>query len=212
MNKVEGSPALAGIDLDLRIAAAFAPYGVKSDGVKALIMETEAAAVAAGEVAARARERALDPALSAADVIPARREMEARAFWHERLQTAVVRLKERLRRIKGLEEDQRRQVIYERTKAERDLLAAELKAHYPNIEAQLAELIARIDANDREIDFVNAHGLPTGAKRLRSAELVAREVEAWRVNQADVVRITRELCLPSFKHDPHRPYAWPRSR
>jgi hypothetical protein len=29
------------------------------------------------------------------------------------------------------------------------------------------------------------------------------------VNSADVVRITRELCLPAFKHDPHRPYAWP---
>src|SRR6516225_6435384 len=44
------------------------------------------------------------------------------------------------------------------------------------------------------------------------AYLVAREVEAWRVNQTEVVRITRELCLPTFKHDPHRPYAWPRSR
>ena len=27
---------------------------------------------------------------------------------------------------------------------------------------------------------------------------LAREVEAWRVNQADVVRITRELCLPTW--------------
>jgi hypothetical protein len=30
---------------------------------------------------------------------------------------------------------------------------------------------------------------------------VAREVEAWRVQQTDVVRITRELYLPAFKHD-----------
>ena len=35
-----------------------------------------------------------------------------------------------------------------------------------------------------------------GAERLRSAELVARDVEAWRANSTDVVRITRELCLP----------------
>ena len=83
----------------------------------ALLAETEPAAVAAGE-AERARESALDPALSAADVIPARREMEARAFRQERLQTAVVRLKARLREIKGLEEDHRRRVIYEKTKAE----------------------------------------------------------------------------------------------
>jgi site-specific recombinase XerD len=27
-------------------------------------------------------------------------------------------------------------------------------------------------------------------------------------NSSDVVRITRELCLPAFKHDPHASYAW----
>jgi len=66
------------------------------------------------------------------------------------------------------------------------------------IETRLGELIAKIDANDREIDYLNSQMLPTGAERLRSAELVAREVEAWRVNQAGVVRITRELCLPTW--------------
>jgi hypothetical protein len=97
-------------------------------------------------------------------------------------------------------------------KAERDRLAAELKASYPSIEAQLGELIAKVATNDREIDYINSQALPTGAERLRSAELMARGVEAWRMYQTDVVRITVELCLPAFKHDPHRPYAWPRSR
>ena len=58
----------------------------------------------------------------------------------------------------------------------------------------------------------NSHALPSSAERLRSAELIAREIEAWRVNSAGVVRISHELCLPAFKHDPHRPYAWPRQR
>jgi hypothetical protein len=40
----------------------------------------------------------------------------------------------------------------------------------------------------------------------------SKAIEAWRVNQTDVVRITRELCLLAFEHDPYRPYAWPRSR
>jgi hypothetical protein len=111
-----------------------------------------------------------------------------------------------------LEENERRRVTYEKAKTERDLLAAELKAIYPDIETRLGELIARIEANDREVDYINVHKLPRGAERLRCAELVARGVEAWRVNQTDVVRITRELCLPAFKHDPHHPYAWPRSR
>ena len=41
------------------------------------------------------------------------------------------------------------------------------------IETRLGELIAKIDANDREIDYLNSQMLPTGAERLRSAELVA---------------------------------------
>ena len=56
------------------------------------------------------------------------------------------------------------------------------------MEGRLGELIAKIEANDREIEFVNGHALPSGAERLRSAELIAREIEAWRVNSADVVR------------------------
>jgi hypothetical protein len=95
---------------------------------------------------------------------------------------------------------------------ERDRLAAELKASHPSMESRLAELIAKIEANDREIEYINGQALPTGAERLKSAELVARGVESWRVNQTEVVRITQELRLPLFKHDPHQPYAWPRQR
>jgi len=211
MNKVESSPALAGIDLDDRIAAAFR-NSVKSGDVKALIVETEAAAVAGGEAAERARQRALDPPLTASAVAEGRQEMQDARFRHERRQTAVTRLKERLREVEALEEDHRRRKIHDEARAIRDQLAAKLKAIYPSIEAQLGELIGMIEKNDREIEFVNTQALPRGAERLLSAELIARDIEAWRVNQTEVVRITRELCLPAFEHDPHRPYAWPRSR
>ena len=50
------------------------------------------------------------------------------------------------------------------------------------MEGRLGELIAKIEANDREIEFVNGHALPSGAERLRSAELIARGIEAWQVN------------------------------
>ena len=83
---------------------------------------------------------------------------------------------------------------------------------YPSMESRLGELIAKIEANDREIEYVNGQALLSGAERLRSAELIARGIEAWRVNSADVVRISHELRLPAFKHDPHRPYAWPRQQ
>jgi hypothetical protein len=197
-------------DLDQRIAAAFGD--VKSDDVKALIVETEAATVAVDQVVEQTRERALDPKLSVSAVAEARRQMDDSAFRSARLKTAVSRLHKRLKEVRAQEEDQRRWIAYEKVKAERDKLAAELKASYPSIECRLGPLIAEIEANDRMIEYVNSQALPRDAERLRSAELVARDIEAWRVNGADVIRITRELCVPSFKHDQHKPYAWPRSR
>jgi hypothetical protein len=77
--------------------------------------------------------------------------MEDAAFRRDRFQTAVTRLKERLSEVKALEEDHRRRMAYEKTKAERDRLAAGLKARYPSIEAQLGELIPKIEANDRRV-------------------------------------------------------------
>jgi hypothetical protein len=175
-------------------------------------IEAESAALASGKSAEHARERAFDPTLTANLLVEARAQMADAAFRRERLQTAVSRLRERLKEVRAQEENQRRQIAYDRVKTERDSLAAELKASYPSMETRLGELIAKIEANDREIEYINGQVLPTGAERLRSAELVARGIEAWRVNQTEVVRITRELCLPAFKHDPHQPYAWPRPR
>jgi hypothetical protein len=197
-------------DLDDRIAAVFSD-SVQSGVVSALIEETEAASLAYGEVASRARERALDPALMAKAVAEARREMDDAAFKRERLQTAVTRLQARLKEVKAREEDQRRWLLYKKLKDERDRLVVELKAIYPGIEAKLGPLISDLERNEREINFVNGQ-LPTGAARLQSAELLARGLESWRLGMSDVKRITEELCLPAFKHDPHRPYAWPRSR
>jgi hypothetical protein len=211
MSKAHSNTTLGGSALEVAIRSAFVD-GVKSSDVSALIVQAETAAFSAGEAAEQARKQALDPALTANAVVEARRQMEDSAFGRERLQTAVSRLRERLKEVRAQEENQRRQIAYERVKTERDSLAAELKASYPSMESRLGELIAKIEANDREIEFVNGHGLPLGAERLRSAELIARGIEAWRVKSADVVRISHELCLPAFKHDPHRPYAWPRQR
>jgi hypothetical protein len=195
-----------------QIAAAFRADGPTSAGIISLIAEVESAALASSKSAEHARERALDPTLTATAVAEARRQMEDSAFGRERLQTAVSRLRERLKEVRAQEENQRRWIGYEKVKAERDSLAAELKATYPSMESRLGELIAKIAANDRQIEYINGQALPADAERLRSAELIARGIEAWRVNSADVVRITRELCLPAFKHDQHRPYAWPRQR
>jgi hypothetical protein len=160
-NGAMSSPKSNALSLDDRIVAAFAD-DTKSDKVASLIEEVEAAATAAGEEAKQARERALDPTLS--DVAAARREADDAAFRRDRLQVAATRLRERLSELRAIEENARRRIRWEQVKAERDRLAAELTDTYPAIERQLVDLFARLDANDREVKYLNAH-LPTGAAR-----------------------------------------------
>jgi hypothetical protein len=85
----------------------------------------------------------------------------------------------------------------------------ELAAVYPPVAAQLAELMARIAANDREVAYVNAHQLPEGAKRILVAELVGRGMLGFMNNGVEAPSIVQELRLPAFHHDQHAPYAWP---
>ena len=199
------------LSLDERISAAFTDGSTKSDDVPALIAEAEAAAKLAGEAAQRARAQALDPALSPGDVATARREMDDAAFRRDRMQTAVTKLGERLRELKAQEENKRRWLAYDKAKAERDKLAVELKEVYPALSARLADIVARVDANDREIEKVNTWAKPDGAEGLAGAEMVARGIKGFNYGLINIPRITRDLRLPSFEERRHGPYAWPRS-
>ncbi len=197
--------------LDDRIAAAFS-LGAKSGEVVELIGQAEAAASAAGEVAQLARTQALDPALSAERVAIARHEMEDAAFRRDRMQVAVTKLSERLRELKAQEEDQRRWQAYEKTKVERDKLVAELKEVYPAFVGRLADLAARVDANDREVERINNRARPDGADWLAGAEMVARGIKGFNVSTSDVPRITKALRLPSFEYRANDAYAWPHQK
>jgi hypothetical protein len=207
------SPAISELSLDERIAVAFGD-GAKSEDVAALIHEAKAASLSCNDSAEKARKRALDPVLSVNDVADARRQMEDAAFRCQRLQTAVTRLRVRLEQVKAQEEDQQRQLVYERVRQERDQLAVELSAIYPALAHKLAELLPRIAANDREIEYINNHARPSGAERLLVAELIARNLEGFGKSHGNIVirtpRITEELCLPTFEYSAHHPYAWPR--
>jgi hypothetical protein len=172
-------------DLDDRIAAAFAD-DAKSTDVATLIKHTERAARSAADAAGQARKRALDPTLSAKHVADARRAMDDAAFRRDRLQAAVTRLGERL---------------------EHDQLAAELADLYPAVAPKLADLAARIAANDRDIEFINDHKLPNGAGRLPTAELVARGLPGWVSNSIQAPRIVDLLRLPPWH--PRTGYFWP---
>lgn len=194
-----------------RIAAAFAT-GAKSSDVTVLIGQATAAAVASADTADRARTRALDPALSAADVIEARRDMDDASFQRDRLLEAVRRLGERLRELKWQEEQSRRQLAYDAALIERDKLAEEVARTYPALAAQLAKLVTKIAENDEVIERVNRKSRPDGALALESAEAIARGLRGFVVGGAYVARITTELRIPAFQHSEHDAFAWPRPR
>ena len=144
--------AIAQIDLDARIAAAFA-NGAKSNDVATLIKDTERAAASASDMAEQARNYALDPTLSGFELTDARKCMDDAAFKRDRLQAALGKLRERLAELKDQEENARRQVAYDKAKAVRDELAKELADLYPAFAQRLAELLARVAINDARSRF-----------------------------------------------------------
>jgi hypothetical protein len=119
-------------------------------------------------------------------------------------------LLERLEDVRSQELDQRRWVAYEEAKAERDKLAKELADNYPVFAERVAELLPRIATNDREIEYINAQALPSGARHLLVAELLARGPRGFVENSIDIPRITQQLRLPACRYCSVSPYVWPR--
>jgi chromosome segregation ATPase len=197
--------AVAQIDLDARIAAAFA-NGAKSNDVATLIKDTEHGAASASDQAEQARNHALDPTLSGSELKDARECMNDAAFKRDRLQAALGKLRGRLAELKDQEENARRQVAYDKAEAVRDQLAKELADLYPAFAEKLAELLVRVVINDRELDYINNHALPKGVDRLLVAELKARGLPGWVVNSIEAPRITDQLHLPPWQ--PRSNYRW----
>jgi hypothetical protein len=99
-----------------------------------------------------------------------------------------------------------------RVKAERDKLVAELAAIYPAFARKIGELLPRLAANDREVEYINAHALPSDGEGLLEAELVGRGLRGFVESGVQVPRITHTLRLPAFEYSEYEPYVWPRSR
>jgi hypothetical protein len=204
--KIEDPSVIAQVDLDARIAAAFA-NGATSNDVATLIKNAEHGAASASDRAEQARNHALDPTLSSSELNNARNGMEDAAFKRDRLQAATGRLRERLAELKDQEENARRQVAYDKAKAVRDELAKELADIYPAFAGKLADLLSRVVINDGEIDYINNQALPRGADRLLVAELKARGLSGWVVNNVEMPRITDQLRLPPWQQ--RSSYLWP---
>ena len=74
--------------------------------------------------------------------------MEDAACRRDRMQQAVHRLRDRLHQVQREEDQARRWEGYNELRAERDALAKELAAFYPDVTEQLGELVSRIAHND----------------------------------------------------------------
>ena len=72
---------------------------------------------------------------------------------------------------------------------------------------KLAEVLSRIAANDREVDYINKHALPKGAPRLLEVELIARELPGWVQAGIQTLRVIDLLHLPPWH--PRTNYFWP---
>jgi hypothetical protein len=143
------------MELEARIASAF-PEDAKSDEVRSLLAEVEAAAKVAEAAAAAARSRALNPL--AKDVIAARRAMDDAAFKRDRLAEAARRLAQCVGELRALEANRRRRAELERVSAERNRLAEEM-ARMDEPIVQIAHLVSKIEACDREIRNLNVSGV-----------------------------------------------------
>ena len=193
--------------LDDRIAHALRD-DASPDEIRSLIPEVEAAASAVRETAARARARALDPALTSREAALARDEQDDAAFAYDRLSAAVRRLREHRNSLRQSDADARRCVEYERVMAERDAVAAEVTSSYTALCEELVALLRRLSACDARVERVNA-ALPGGAAPLALAEHVARG-SLQRSVGPDVPRLSRALRLPALRPGQHGArLAWP---
>jgi hypothetical protein len=109
------------------------------------------------------------------------------------------------------EEQGRRQTAYTAALIERDKLAAELAEVYPPLAAKLADLAARVAANDAAVERVNQK-LPDGEKWLANAELVARQLKSLFDGPTNIPRIAQHMRLPAFRYAALDPYTWPLAR
>jgi chromosome segregation ATPase len=159
-----------------RIASAFAEDATSSD-IRSVLGDVEAARGAAEAAAESARSRALDPLT--ADVPAARRTMDDAVFERDRLAEVARRLAPRVAEAAAREATMRRRSELARVTSERNRLAEEMARMVEPI-VQIAHLVSRIDACDREIRSLNfSHVRPVLAGASPVIATLLGEVFVW---------------------------------
>lgn len=154
-----------------------------------------------------ARTEALDPLAGAAQAAKCRARSEDLRFEADRMAAKLELLRKRHDNALASEAAAAKLAEYEKAKAERDALAAELIEFYPPMVTQFVDLMTRIRASDRRLALVNRE-MSGGREILAPAEAHARRVPAnFRGPMGAVLSIAETARLPVFDESPY--LAWP---
>lgn len=156
--------------LDERISLALTSEMASAD-LAQLLAEIENASADSSRQLEQARETALDPMTAPDEIRGARAAMGDAEFQIDRLARAKDRIATAHKAAIARERDAERDAEYASAKQERDQLAADLAADYPEAANKIQALMKRIVASNARIEAVNA---TCGGNRLDPVEIVAR--------------------------------------
>jgi hypothetical protein len=193
-------------DLEQRAVTALGSDNVSLNELADLTREAETALATAYTAVEEARREGVDPVLSP-DPVAARERVGAAEFSYARATALLSRLNERCRQVAAAERNAIWEADYGRVKDERDRLAVELAATYPQTVATLLDLLARVADCERECSRIASMAPAGERRRLLGPELHAKGLTGF---TRDMPSITRDLRLPDWKQ-PSRT-AWPPER
>lgn len=179
--------AIAKPDLQTRIANVL-DGEYSSAVIDGLLEETRKASVDTADRMQLANGRALDPRADSIASLAAHQEARKLEFECDRLAVAEQALQGALQAAQKREAETRYAAHHAAVTAKRDALAAELKAKYPKLAAELCDLLRRVEES-------NAEAASAG---IESADSYARGIPANYSDSAGFYPRLTEVVLPSF--------------
>ena len=138
-------------DLSIRIANAL-QGALPSSEMASILEEAMAAVGVAREAYAQAEAVALDPLTEPDQVATARRTMDDAKFSMDRLANGVAALNKRFDEVLKAEEAAAWQVAMDAAEKRQRAAADRLRDRYPELAAEIADILAECAAADRQVD------------------------------------------------------------
>lgn len=159
-------------DIWEQIRSALQKRETTSGEIENLLDQTKDEADSVAECLAEAKLKSQDLLLSQADSDAAWLEYERLSREFQRLTSAIEQLEERYKLALANEDAERKLSRYRDVEEKRNVVAARIKAEYPDIQKKLVSMIEDILKVSVEIEAVNL-SLPEGCSRLDRPEGVA---------------------------------------